>query len=202
MIGRFLVRGLLKTVFSVVGWKSIRSEGHQPYHYLEHQDGFYRFDKTKLPLDYLQSGETILILDVEEHVVGGVTLHEGPRATFRTVQLCPFRYYPAPRAREMNGLWIHPDVSEMDRLRFWGRVLYVLLGLQNRTGVYFSYETKKIGLAKFYHSFTDQVIHSGYVKCLPGMDPNKIYEEEICMFWADSMVWKTFKLFFNRIVLK
>lgn len=164
----------------------------------EHQVGFDLFDKTLLPEDYLLSGPTLLLLSEAGTVSGGVSFVQDV-SKFRTAVLCPVRFYFFKGDMELNGLWIRPKETEVNRFLFWLKVLKYLLSQNMGTNIFFSYETKKKGLSKFYESFLEEQIYEGQVSSIPGMDTAKVYVERVCRCSVRHLAYRTPWLILSRL---
>jgi hypothetical protein len=163
----------------------------------EHQIGFDLYDKTKLPDDYLLSGPSLLLFSAAGNVSGGVTfIKDGSK--FRTAVLCPVPFRHFPGDMELNGLWIRPNEREVNRFLFWLNVLKFLLSHRMGVEVFFSYETRKKGLSRFYESFMEEQIYEGQVQSIPGMDTAKVYVERVCKCSIRHLAYRTPVLIASR----
>lgn len=146
------------------------------------RDAFLEYDKTNLPIAYLEKGKTIGMFATKyshTEMVGGITIISGFE-NFRTMELSPIQFFPKSSAVEINGLWIHRFLSKECRLRFWIEVCRILVKMDPDTEVYFSFEVRKTKLIKFYERITKEIIYEGTVNHCPGMDLSLEYKERIC----------------------
>ena len=156
---------------------------------IDHQIGFNLADKTLLPTDYLSSGDTLLVVTTNNVLNGGVTFVTDP-SRFRTVPLSPKEIETRPGDFEMNGLWLSPGLPKNSRLMFWLFVCTYLLSRPLDSRFYFSFETRKQNLEKFYKSFTEEILYEGEVKNLPGMNSSKTYTERICRTSIRHLIYR------------
>jgi len=167
----------------------------------EHQSGFYLADKTRLPLEYLSAGYALLLINDNNHLVGGVSF-VNVQSLFRTKMLCPVPFSPGVFSFEMNGLWLAPHCDTRSRLLFWLHVCMFILTQSPRAEFFFSFETKKTSLGKFYEGITEEAIYEGQVLNLPGMNGAQVYVERVCRtsvrFLSRRLPWILLKWMFQK----
>lgn len=134
-----------------------------------HLAGYHVADRTRLPEGYCAAADRLSITDKDDkyRVHGGVLFVKEP-ALFRTKDLTDQEIIYPENSIEMNGLWLHPRVPPSIRVAFWALVCAHLESFHGH--IFFSYDTKKKGLAAFYEGLPGDTVYEGPVKAIPGME--------------------------------